>query len=123
MTNRGLYTSACDVWSLGILLFRMLFDHEPYGSFEEAADATSLPVPQDAEHRVSPAALELVGAMLKHDHKQRLSVDDVRVSSARASCIRVPSALWYGRIAILAHTLRGAVGAATPVLENSGDRH
>jgi serine/threonine protein kinase len=77
VTNRGLYTHACDVWSLGIMLYRMLFDKEPYSSFEEAADALTLPFPADVRQTVSSDALNLVTAMLKHDPLKRLTVSEV----------------------------------------------
>jgi serine/threonine protein kinase len=77
-TNHGLYTRACDVWSLGILFYRMLFAVEPFSSFEEAADATKVPLPADARERVSEDALTLVRAMLAVDHTKRISVKEVR---------------------------------------------
>lgn len=76
MTNRGFYTYACDVWSLGILLYRMLFAQEPWSSYEEAADAEALPLPEGMTN-VSQEALELLRAMLKHDHSQRATVKEV----------------------------------------------
>ena len=77
MTNRGFYTAACDVWSLGILLYRMLFAQEPFSSFEEAADAEELPVPEPRGSEVSEQAMDLLHKMLKHDHRERATVEEV----------------------------------------------
>jgi serine/threonine protein kinase len=82
VTNRGFYTYACDVWSLGVLLYRMLFAREPWSSFEEAADAETLPLPE-AGHMVSQEALDLLRNMLKHDHEARATVKQVRLCIAK----------------------------------------
>lgn len=86
VTNSGYYTTACDVWSLGILLYRMLFGEEPFASFREAADAR-FPVqfPEDAHQTVSQDAIDLISWMLKHDFHGRPSLQQVCSCRSRSS--------------------------------------
>jgi serine/threonine protein kinase len=79
VTNYGYYTSACDVWSLGILLYRMLFGREPFSSYEEAANAgVELKFPDHAMDLVGTEAIDLVQWMLQRDPIARPSVPQVR---------------------------------------------
>lgn len=76
--NAGYYTTACDVWSLGILLYRMLFGREPFSSFQEAADGrVPVPFPEDAHRFASQDAIDLITWMLKHDMHGRPSLQQV----------------------------------------------
>lgn len=86
VTNAGYYTTACDVWSLGILLYRMLFGHEPFASFREAADSR-VPVkfPEDAHRFASQDAIDLITWMLKHDFHGRPSLQQVCSSKGKMS--------------------------------------
>ena len=63
------------------MLYRMLFANEPFASFEEAADATSVPLPCHLNSVASKEAVELVLAMLTTDHKSRITVQEVRPCS------------------------------------------
>lgn len=78
VTNAGYYTTACDVWSLGILLYRMIFGREPFLSFREAADSR-VPVqfPEDSHLYASRDAVDLMAWMLKHDFHARPSLRQV----------------------------------------------
>lgn len=76
--NSGYYTTACDVWSLGILLYCMLFGREPFTSFRQAADSRfPLQFPPDAEAVFGADAIELITWMLKHDFQVRPSLHQV----------------------------------------------
>eukprot|EP00892_Ulva_mutabilis_P003000 jgi/Ulvmu1/12700/UM095_0004.1 len=78
VTNSGYYTTACDVWSLGILLYCMLFGREPFLTFRQAADSRiSVQFPDDAEAGVGHDAIELITWMLKHDFHARPSLEQV----------------------------------------------
>ena len=70
------YTIKADVWSLGVILFRMLFGYCPFESTNIAKlimilENEELQIPNEGNNRVSPIVTQLIRRMLTKDHKKR----------------------------------------------------
>eukprot|EP01017_Pseudomicrothorax_dubius_P010929 TRINITY_DN13983_c0_g1_i1.p1 TRINITY_DN13983_c0_g1~~TRINITY_DN13983_c0_g1_i1.p1 ORF type:complete len:291 (-),score=39.13 TRINITY_DN13983_c0_g1_i1:28-900(-) len=81
LTGVGLltgYTNKCDIWSLGILLFRLLFGHFPWRGANEMDYTKSImskPLVIPSEPKISQDLLELIPKMLAIEEADRIEWD------------------------------------------------
>jgi calcium-dependent protein kinase len=75
------YTSACDLWSLGVLTYVMLCGKPPFwGNYSEQIKKMKMekyPMADETWKRTSTEAKELIKGLLKNDPKRRLTLDQV----------------------------------------------
>ena len=74
------YTTKGDVWSVGVILFRMLFGYCPFESANIAKlimriESDQLVFPE--EPRVSPMVIQILMRMLVKDHNKRADWNEV----------------------------------------------
>eukprot|EP00427_Karlodinium_veneficum_P053727 CAMPEP_0169413208 /NCGR_PEP_ID=MMETSP1017-20121227/61232_1 /TAXON_ID=342587 /ORGANISM="Karlodinium micrum, Strain CCMP2283" /LENGTH=439 /DNA_ID=CAMNT_0009520605 /DNA_START=115 /DNA_END=1435 /DNA_ORIENTATION=+ len=73
------YTSKCDLWSLGVIVFMLLAGYPPFHGSEQQMRASILAGQVDWQHkhrwaRVSQAAMHFVQSLLQTDPRKRLDV-------------------------------------------------
>merc|ERR1712008_512196 len=71
------YTSQCDLWSLGVTVFIMVFGYLPFFGYEDeqltAIRAGKYHVKEEIWHKVSPEVREFVKALVVVDPERRLT--------------------------------------------------
>lgn len=73
---RQVYSPSCDVWALGILVYKMLCGRVPFPTNEKIKE-NKLRFYDDVWATVSPEAKAFLVNCLVKDHKQRMSVPDL----------------------------------------------
>lgn len=78
---RDVYTSSCDMWSLGVVTYVMLCGKPPFwGNYAEQLKRMKqeqYPMKDSTWQQISPAAKILIRGLLKADPKKRLPLDAV----------------------------------------------
>ena len=79
------YDKKCDVWSLGVILFQLLFGRLPFpidqGYVEFINKVTNQPVVLPQQHAISPSLREIILGTLERDQAKRFSIEDVLESA------------------------------------------
>lgn len=72
------HTSACDIWSLGIILFMMLSGAYPFNlkNVEKEIVSTPLLFLGPTWENISAECKDLISQMMKKDHGERISAAD-----------------------------------------------
>eukprot|EP01016_Furgasonia_blochmanni_P004564 TRINITY_DN11769_c0_g1_i4.p1 TRINITY_DN11769_c0_g1~~TRINITY_DN11769_c0_g1_i4.p1 ORF type:complete len:584 (-),score=80.71 TRINITY_DN11769_c0_g1_i4:366-2117(-) len=79
--EEGLYTYKCDIWSLGVVLYRMLYGKTPYTAYSKELLYEKIsrePLAFDAEIEVSEDAKNLIKGMLTVNPDKRMDLEEVK---------------------------------------------
>mmetsp|Transcript_110206 Transcript_110206/g.310828 ORF Transcript_110206/g.310828 Transcript_110206/m.310828 type:complete len:569 (+) Transcript_110206:58-1764(+) len=80
-SGEGGYSSACDLWSLGVLTYIMLCGKPPfYGTTSEQLDMMrneQIPMDDPAWQTISSDAIEFIRSLIKFVPEERLDIDEV----------------------------------------------
>jgi serine/threonine protein kinase len=74
------YTSKCDIWSIGMMYYEMLFGKTPWPARDKNSlirNITELPLKFPYEKPISPSAMDFLKRCLVVDEFKRISWDEI----------------------------------------------